>query len=450
MMNKLKKIIRCIKRIIKRFIKGIFWLLFPQFIRTRIKNLLLNVLNKLYYYLTGANFALLIQYRDEIFNTGKKSTEFIEYRENKIIFNDDDVKPIAAYLTQYHAIPENDKWWGKGFTEWANVTKAVPLFPGHYQPHLPLETFYDLNDISVIKRQVEIAKNYGIYGFMFHYYWFGGKRLLEKPLENFLKTKENLDFPFCINWANHHWTRIWDTSKNELLMEQIHSDEDDIACIADICRFLKDDRYLKVNGTPFISIFNPSLLPNPNKTIETWRKYCKKNGIGEIYITAMDYDIWDPLIYDFDGGIAQSPHDINGKFAQKLATLKKSINGKSICKLFDMEKYVREKMYLTDGRDKLYRGIIPGFDNTARRNDYVHILNVTPKLYREWLYDIMKSTRENFKSGNRFIFINAWNEWAEGAHLEPDRKHGFAYLQATADTILKIKSEFSSKQEQDF
>ena len=381
------------------------------------------------------------QYIEQIFSIRNKSDKFIEYKENNIIFADDDVKPIACYLTQFHAIPENDKWWGKGFTEWTNVTKAMPLYSGHYQPHLPLETFYDLSNVNVMKRQVELAKNYGIYGFCFHYYWFSGKRLLEKPLENFLNTIEDLDFPFCINWANHHWTRIWDASENEVLMSQDHSEDDDLACITDICRFLRDDRYIKVNGKPLVSIYNPSLLPNPNKTIDIWRKYCRENGIGEIHLVGMDYNLWNPLIYNFDGAIAQSPHDINGLYAPQLNRKSNSIYSNGVCNIFDMEKYVNEKIYFLDKREGLYRGIIPNFDNTARRCDYVHILQLSPEFYSKWLYDIIKFTKENFERGNRFIFINAWNEWAEGAHLEPDRKYGYAYLQATADTIRKFKSK---------
>jgi len=158
-------------------------------------------------------------------------------------------------------------------------------------------------------------------------------------------------------------------------------------------------------------------------------------------LIAVDYELWNPLIYDFDGAIAQSPNDIDGKFADKLLQSITAIDGKTVCKIFDIEKYVREKMYLSDGRDKLYRGIVPSFDNSARRVDNAHIINVTPKLYSKWLFDIMHSSMVNFDKGNRFVFINAWNEWAEGAYLEPDRKYGFAYLQATAETLLKFKMQ---------
>jgi len=162
-------------------------------------------------------------YIENILNIGKKGDDFVEYEKHDISFGEHDVKPIACYLTQFHTIPENDKWWGKGFTEWTNVTKSMPRFPGHYQPRLPLETFYDLTNINVMKRQVELARNFGIYGFMFYYYWFGGKRLLEKPLENFLGIKDGLEFPFCICWANHNWTRRWEASDETMLIEQVHS-----------------------------------------------------------------------------------------------------------------------------------------------------------------------------------------------------------------------------------
>jgi len=383
------------------------------------------------------------EYTETVFQTGKKCNDFVEYKENSVTFTDEDVKPIACYLTQFHAIPENDEWWGKGFTEWTNATKSMPLFPGHYQPHLPLETFYDLSDIDVMKRQVELAKNYGIYGFLFHYYWFSGKRLLEKPLDNFLKTKDGLDFPFCISWANHSWTRIWDASEKDILIEQKHSEEDDLACIADISRYLVDDRYIRVNGKPFISIFNPELLPNPKRTIDIWRKYCRQHGIGEIHIVGMDNNLCNPLIYGFDGAIASSPNDIGQVYSDKLALVYESIDKFTSTKyaLYDMEKYVCEEMYMKDNRDNFYRGIIPTFDNSARRSDIASVMSVSPRLYRKWLYDILQSSKKNFEKGNRFVFINAWNEWAEGAHLEPDRRYGYAYLQATADAIIDARND---------
>jgi hypothetical protein len=380
------------------------------------------------------------RYIDGILQAGYKSDEFADYKENYISFDDDDVKPIAFYLTQFRPIPENDEWWGKGFTEWTNVTKSMPLFSGHYQPHLPLETFYDLTNVDAMKKQVSLAKNYGIYGFCFHYYWFSGKRLLEKPLENYFSTKEGLDFPFCINWANHSWTRVWDASEDDVLIEQKHSEKDDLACIADICRYISDERYIRVNGKPLISIFNPAFLPDTNKTIRTWRDYCRQNGFGEIHLIGIDHNLWNPLIYDFDGAIASSPNDI-GQFYNDLHTIKSAIDCKSSYILYDMEKYVREKRYLKDGREKLYRGIIPTFDNSPRRRDAPCVLSVSPALYKEWLYDILQDSKRNFESGNRYVFINAWNEWAEGAHLEPDRKYGYAYLQATADAVLESKDD---------
>ncbi|MDR2600770.1 MAG: glycoside hydrolase family 99-like domain-containing protein [Oscillospiraceae bacterium] len=379
-------------------------------------------------------------YVDTVFQAGKKSKDFVEYKENNITFSNEDVKPIACYLTQFHTIPENDKWWGKGFTEWTNVTKAVPHFPGHYQPHLPLETFYDLSDINVMKEQVKLAKNYGIYGFMFHFYWFKGKRLLEKPFENYLNAKKDLDFPFCVNWANHSWTRIWDSSEDNVLLEQTYSEEDDLAFIKEVSSYFSDKRYIRVNGKPIISVNNPGFMPDINKTIDIWRDYCRKNEIGEIHIIGTDNSELNPLIYNLDGAIAQAPHDIGNHIIEDLRKEILSANGKSMCYIYDMEEYVRRKLYRTDGRDLMYRGIIPTFDNSARRIDDLHIFDVSPKLYKEWLSDIIKDAEKNFDSGNRFVFINAWNEWAEGAHLEPDRKYGYAFLQATADAVLESRN----------
>ncbi|MCL2080426.1 MAG: glycoside hydrolase family 99-like domain-containing protein, partial [Oscillospiraceae bacterium] len=374
-------------------------------------------------------------YASSVHEAGKKSGDFVTFKENNIELGEEDVKLIACYLPQFHAIPENDEWWGKGFTEWTNVTKAMPHFAGHYQPHLPLEAFYDLSDINVMKWQVRLAQNYGVHGFMFHYYWFSGRKLLEKPLDNFFAAKADLDFPFCINWANHNWTRVWEAGEKDILLKQSYSEQDDLALISDIARYMKDKRYIRVFGKPLVSIYNAGSLPDPNQTIKIWRDYCRQNGIGEIHIVGMDSDMCNPLNYDFDGAIAQSPHDVSILFHDRLHSDLISKNGSRVCNIYDMKKYIREKMYLTDGREKFYRGLIPTFDNTARRINDAFVFDVSPALYKKWLGDLIVDAKKRFESGNRFVFINAWNEWAEGAHLEPDRRFGYAYLQATADAL---------------
>ncbi|MCL2221092.1 MAG: glycoside hydrolase family 99-like domain-containing protein [Oscillospiraceae bacterium] len=377
---------------------------------------------------------------DTFYEIGKKGEFFEEYQEHNITFTDEDVKPIAFYLPQFYTFPENDEWWGKGFTEWTNVTKAVPQFVGHYQPHLPYDsTFYDLTDISVLRRQVELAKNYGIYGFCFHYYWFGGKRLLEKPLDNFLNDK-TLELPFCINYANENWSRRWDGTDDKILMKQEHSDEDDLACIADICKYIRDERYIKINGKPLIIIYNASVYPDVNKTLSLWRGYCKDNGIGEIHLVGAQTDPnRDPLSYDFDDAVEFPPHFFH-MYAQKIPLEEiLQVESKDGYHVFNMEDYIKNKRHHNNEPERIYKTVFPGWDNSARRGESGVVYPMTPRLYKKWLLDVMKYTAEKREPGERLVFVNAWNEWAEGAHLEPDRRNGYAYLEATADSIFEAR-----------
>jgi len=378
---------------------------------------------------------------DTFYEIGEKGEFFEEYRKNNITFTDEDVKPIAFYLPQFYTFPENDEWWGKGFTEWTNVTKAVPQFIGHYQPHLPYDnTFYDLSDVSVMHHQVALAKNYGVYGFCFHYYWFNGKRLLEKPLDNYLEDK-SIDFPFCINYANENWSRRWDGSESQILMKHEHSDNDDLACIADICRYVRDERYIKVKGKPLIILYNATSHPDISRAINIWRKYCRENGIGEIHLAcAQTYLVSNPLTFGFDDVVEFPPHFMNTR--AKLMPLDKilQLENKNEFHNFDTEEYIANKLHHTDEPERIYKTVFPGWDNTARRGSKGTVYHVTPKLYKKWLLDIMKHTVEKREPKDRFVFINAWNEWAEGAHLEPDRRYGYAYLSATADAVLEAQN----------
>lgn len=342
---------------------------------------------------------------------------------------------IAFYLPQFHAIPENDEWWGKGFTEWTNVRPAQPMFPGHHQPQEPLDLgYYDLTDIEAQKRQIELAKLYGIGGFCFYWYWFGGKRLLEKPVENWL-THKDLDFPFCICWANENWTRRWDGKDSEVIMGQNHSPEDDLAFIAELAPYLRDPRYIRIDGKPLVLVYRPSLLPDPAATAGRWRDWCRKNGIGEIYLAyTQSFELADPKIYDFDAAIEFPPNNASPTvLTDRVKGLDPEFNGI----IYDWNSYVDRSRDYPRPDYRLIRSVCPAWDNTARRKKGGAIfLNNTPAEYATWLGNAVTRTLADAPTPDeRIIFCNAWNEWAEGAHLEPDTRFGYAWLETTRDAL---------------
>ncbi|MFZ3070594.1 MAG: glycoside hydrolase family 99-like domain-containing protein [Anaerolineaceae bacterium] len=348
------------------------------------------------------------------------------------------VKLVAFYLPQFHPIPENDAWWGKGFTEWANVTRAVPQFPGHYQPHLPGELgFYDLRIKDVQYRQIELARQHGIYGFAFYHYWFAGKRLLEMPINQFLENKD-MNFPFCLVWANENWTRRWDGMENDILIAQKHSPELDVAFIESLAPYLRDERYIRINGRPVILVYRVDIMPNPKETTEQWREYCVKNHLGDPYlVAAQTFGFEDPRPVGFDAAVQFPPHNQlhNPRF---LITPKVNLaNPDYASYIFSYPEVVKYKE--TDPENApypLYKTVFPSWDSEPRKPGKGTIFaDSSPQLYTRWLKTACQWTMDNHPPEERFVFINAWNEWAEGAHLEPDRRYGYAYLQATMDVL---------------
>ena len=377
-------------------------------------------------------------------NNYKKSPEFVDITNKPYVRKEDDVKAIAFYLPQFYSFPTNDKSFGRGFTEWTNVTKAIPHFIGHRQPQLPIDVgFYNLEHDDVMYRQIELAKMYGIYGFCFYYYWFSGEKIMEKPIYNWLNNKE-LDFPFCIIWTNHNWSKQWDGGNRELIIEQKHYDEDDEKLFYDLLPFFKDKRYIKIGNKPVFSIFNPSFFTKERflKFKNTMQKLAKENGLEDICFFGANHFSFDKQEeYGIDALCEFLP---NGMFPYLKTRFKLRCNNKFKCSVFDMKDYIENKKYFLHkyNSPNVIKSIFPSWDNTARKaysEGGAVFYGETPELYKKWLIDILKWTKENKSKDNQFVFINAWNEWSEGAHLEPDNYYGYAYLQATKEAMEEYK-----------
>lgn len=335
---------------------------------------------------------------------------------------------IAYYLPQFHPTPENDKWWGKGFTEWTNVTKAEQLFPDHYQPHLPADFgFYDLRVRETRRDQIRMAKQYGIDGFCYHYYWFSGKRILNLPVDDMLADPES-DMPFCLCWANENWTRRWDAAEHEVLIAQKYQPDDDLNFIKELVPVFRDPRYIRVDGKPFLIVYRPQHLPDAKKTAGIWREYCREVGIGEIHLcSALTHGNENYKQFGFDSGVEFPPH--NGRHASINPEVDffEEFRGYTWQFATIAQSYIERKY--EDAR--VFKTVFPSWDNTARtHNRAVVILNGTPDNYEYWLASTLDIALDSCKS-DPLVFVNAWNEWAEGCHLEPDRKYGRGFLEAT-------------------
>jgi hypothetical protein len=340
-------------------------------------------------------------------------------------------KALAFYLPQYHPIPENDGWWGKGFTEWVNVSKARPLFPGHYQPHVPGELgYYDLRVPEVREAQAELARDHGISGFVYYHYWFNGKQLLERPFEEVLASGRP-DFPFALCWANEEWTRNWDAQTGQVLMPQEYSDKDDLDHIRWLAQAFADPRYIKIDGRPLMLIYRPALLPDPKRTTDLWRSEAQKLGFPDLYLAWVESHgppPGGPKVFGLDATVAFMP-----PAKERLFTPLDSVRGHRILDYVSSFKAQLEK---APPKWKQFPSVMVGWDNTARRPRSATIYEgATPEKYQKWLEETVASMAD-VREEERYLFILAWNEWAEGNHLEPDQRFGREFLEATQSVLV--------------
>jgi hypothetical protein len=359
------------------------------------------------------------------------------------------VRAIAFHLPQFHPIPENDKWWGKGFTEWANVVKAAPRFPGHYQPHLPADLgFYDLRLPETRAAQAELATSYGIHGFCYYHYWFHGRQVLERPVNEIWKGGQP-DFPFCLCWANENWTRQWDGLQDQVLLEQRYSREDDLAHIRSLIPMFFDPRYVRVADCPLFLVYRASQLPKPAETAGLWKQEAERAGLKGLFLVRVESfmdDSGDPREIGFDAGLQFQPQGsltadqrIYRRKWWHIRKLGMHEPGLRENNVYSYELLVKNALAAPVPAYPRIPCVSPGWDNSSRRAKGATILvNSTPEAYERWLREIVERQEARIRSvggpgvsADSLVFINAWNEWAEGNHLEPCQKWGRAYLEAT-------------------
>ena len=342
-----------------------------------------------------------------------------------------DVRAIAFYLPQFHRIAENDRWWGEGFTEWTNVSRAAPSFVGHQQPHVPGELgYYDLTDPHVRSAQATLAAAHGLHGFCYYHYWFGGRRLLERPLDAVLASGTP-DFPFCVCWANENWTRRWDGLDHEVLMQQDYGPDDARAFLADLLPTLRDRRYITVDARPLLLVYKAALIPDVQRTVATWREVADAAGLPGLYLVACQtVGETDPVALGFDAGCEFPPHGHG--VAWRNATLRMT-NPRFRGIVTSYRAAVVQSLERPMPDFKLFRTVMPAWDNTARRPDHGTVFaGSSPELFGWWVEQMARQTRASHHGDERLLFVNAWNEWGEGCHLEPDARYGRQYLEALA------------------
>jgi len=346
---------------------------------------------------------------------------------------------LAFYLPQFHPIPENDAWWGKGFTEWNNVAKANPLFRGHYQPHIPADLgFYDLRLVEVQSAQAELARAYLVESFCVWHYWSGGRRLLQRPIDQVLASRD-LEFPFCLAWANEPWSRRWLGQDKDVLWAQLYSEEDDANHARWLTQVFADARYLTVNGRPLFAVYNPKALPEPRRTVDAIKRAATGEGLAEPYLVGIDAHspgvdfrlIGFDATLNFEPQLGHLPLALrDGRSVKRLlANLRLGVTS-SRTKVY-ADSHARHLFDLHRPTTFTHRSVVVRWDNSPRRGaDGVVLLGSTPEVFRRSLDRAIAETEARHEGQERLVWVNAWNEWGEGNHLEPDLTCGHNYLAA--------------------
>ncbi len=369
---------------------------------------------------------------------------FEELQDYSDKIEEKDVQVLSYYLPQFHPTPENDEWHGKGFTEWTKVRAATPLFRGHWQQHIPHTDmgYYLLDSPEILKKQAELMRCAGITGMIFYHYWFTGKLILESPAQMLL-AEQDIEMPFCFCWANENWTKRWDGNDDEVLLAQEYSAEDAEAFIRYLLPFFRDRRYIKVDGRPMLHIYRPTSIPQPELYLAVWQRVCEEEGVPAPWVVAtLTRGAEDPRDFGMDAAVERVLHDWTGGGVPEMKTCVQpycKING-SILNYPDVADFYIQK---DETKEFTYfRSIVPCWDNTARYGRSAYILhNPAPQKFQHWLDKTVSWTRKNLPEDRRFLVINAWNEWAEGNHLEADSKFGYAWLNCVGRSLAGIKFE---------
>jgi len=352
------------------------------------------------------------------------------------------VKTVAFYLPQFHPIPENDLWWGKGFTEWSNVIRGRQLFRHHYQPRVPADLgFYDLRLEDTQTAQADLARQFGINGFCYYYYWFNGKKLLNQPIEQMARSTRT-DAGFCVCWANENWSRNWDGQNRHVLMKQDYSLDSNRDLIRELIPMMKDPRWIRHNGKPVMMVYRISIIPNWMETARIWREECRAAGLGEIHLCAVRFGLemleGQPEEHGLDAYVMFPPHEAPREdLRDKVIDLHRDFGGE----VFSYDAVVRGDLekYETGYDWPVHRGAMLGWDNTARRLTDARIFHgATPYGFRTWIKGILEQDARHAPGADTLMFINAWNEWAEGTYLEPDQRWGTGYLEAFASAARAV------------